>query len=549
MILLPILLSISVSLLVVFILLYFSSLRRYQNLEDQYQSREEQLSRKFYETSILEEISSRIGYSLNVEKIAEIITGSLPSLISYSTASYILISPDKLIFRSFVHETVSSKFVTEVKRRMLESVVALSSDDLSKKPIEEGVYGILTSEDSLNVVGSFFNIPLVINGKLSGLINVSSQNTGLYQEEDMTVLYKIVNKASSAVEKLDEVLKSEKGKLAVMIESLSDGVVMVDSSLGLAIINPAGRGLLNLKEGDISFYDVQESLEHSFDGLGETVLSVIKEDKVVNGGNFSLGGRYLEVLISPVKSSQGMLGAVLVIHDRTHEKSLERLREEFTAMVVHELRTPLSVMFGTCDLLIKRLSQLPVEKTSALLLGVKNSTESMLGIVNSLLDVAKIEAGKFSVDKVPGNIGELLLEEKQYFDNLAQSKGLIIKLDIPKDIPEVNFDKQRLSQVLNNLISNSLKFTEKGGITLKAAKNGGDIVVGVSDTGPGISKEGQLKLFSKFEQLKNHTGSVTKGTGLGLVITKGIVEAHGGNVLVESEVGKGTTFYFNLPLT
>lgn len=228
---------------------------------------------------------------------------------------------------------------------------------------------------------------------------------------------------------------------------------------------------------------------------------------------------------------------------------MERLRDDFTAMMVHELRTPLSVMYATSDLIIKRVSQLSPGKLSELLNNIRDSSNELLSLVNDILDAAKVEAGKFKVTPAAGDFAQLLKEQQAFFTPEAERRHLEIKGEIEDDLPPVLFDKERISQVIRNLIGNALKFTDQGTITLKASKNGSkdEILVSVSDTGTGIPKEALDKLFNKFEQMRNPVDPKSKGTGLGLVITKGIVEAHGGKIWVESAVGQGSTFLLTLP--
>ena len=548
---LPTLLILAVPLLLVVFLvyLYFRSQKRYLDLEVNFKNREDQLNRQLYEASVLEEIGERIGYSLNVTKIAEIITGSLSNIVGYSTTSYIIITPEKLVFRSSLKEAVSADFVKEVQKRMLASIMALTSNDLTKLTLDEGTSGVLTSEVNKRGVASFFNIPLVINDKVTGLINVASTSPDLYKEADMTILYKITKKASTAVSKLEAVLESEKGKLQIMVENLADGILMVDSSLQLLVINPAARSFLQLPaQGDINFYDVLKELDSKL-SLRKKVEETLKFEKVMVAGELPLGNYFMQVFVSPVKSPQGLLGAALIFHDKTHEKALERLRDDFTAMMVHELRTPLSVMYATNDLIIKRVSQLSPGKLSELLNNIRDSSNELLSLVNDILDAAKVEAGKFKVTPAAGDFAQLLKEQQAFFTPEAERRHLEIKGEIEDDLPPVLFDKERISQVIRNLIGNALKFTDQGTITLKASKNGSkdEILVSVSDTGTGIPKEALDKLFNKFEQMRNPVDPKSKGTGLGLVITKGIVEAHGGKIWVESAVGQGSTFLLTLP--
>jgi len=307
---LPTLLILAVPLLLVVFLvyLYFRSQKRYLDLEVNFKNREDQLNRQLYEASVLEEIGERIGYSLNVTKIAEIITGSLSNIVGYSTTSYIIITPEKLVFRSSLKEAVSADFVKEVQKRMLASIMALTSNDLTKLTLDEGTSGVLTSEVNKRGVAYFFNIPLVINDKVTGLINVASTSPDLYKEADMTILYKITKKASTAVSKLEAVLESEKGKLQIMVENLADGILMVDSSLQLLVINPAARSFLQLPaQGDINFYDVLKELDSKL-SLRKKVEETLKFEKVMVAGELPLGNYFMQVFVSLLSLLRGYLG-------------------------------------------------------------------------------------------------------------------------------------------------------------------------------------------------------------------------------------------------
>ena len=210
----------------------------------------------------------------------------------------------------------------------------------------------------------------------------------------------------------------------------------------------------------------------------------------------------------------------------------------------------------------------------------------MLDLVNDLLDVAKLEAGKFQVMKKPTDLAGVIKVRMQSFESLAGENHLVLESRVEENLPTLNADENKIGQVLNNLLSNAIKFTQKGKITVSALvlKNGQDlaeklaslgliwpglsargstssggkskvrsnddhVVVAVTDTGIGIPEEQIGKLFNKFTQLETTAVSEKKGTGLGLVISKGIVEAHGGQINVVSQEGKGTTFYFTLPIT
>jgi len=522
----------------------------YKSLKEDFKEKERQLNRKVYELLVLESVGDKIGYSLNVQKIAEIITESIGNLVPYTTVSYILILPEKVILRSNLKESINKKFVENVKKRMLESIFTLiENKKLVNLPLDEGLSGRIVDESKKGEVSSFFNIPLVIGNKVRGLINVASIEGGLYNEEDMSILYGIAEKASNAVSKLQEILESEKGKVEVTVESMDDGVLMVDMNLEVQITNQAFRNFLKLKIGQKSMFNVIEAFSGNFK-LEETIKESLRKDGTVIEPEVNLYDKFYRIIISPVKSEKDTLGVVLLMQDITNQKNLERMREDFSSMMIHDLRAPLSVIFGTSDLLIKRERTLAEEKKAELLFQIKNSSNSMLGIVDKLMDVSKLESGKFKLKKSKVNINELIKSQGKYFSMSAKKRKISTIYTLDPKMVKINLDEEMMVRVLNNLISNAIKFTKDEGtinLTSTLDKSKKQIVVSVRDNGVGIPKDQMDKLFSKFKQALDPVDSKSKGTGLGLVIAKGIIEAHEGNIWVESTLGKGSNFIFTLP--
>ena len=197
--------------------------------------------RKVYELAILKELGGKIGYTLDVEKMVDIITGSLQQFIEYATVSYMLLEPNKIIFKIDLECSVSKNFIKEVRGHMKRSLEALLGRKVLDKEIEERDVGVLTLENAPDEVRSYFNIPLVIDEKVVGLLTVAHSRAGLYKEEDMTILYKIVAQASQAITKLEQVVKTEQAKLSAMVESLTDGVIMTDREYRVIIVNSAAK--------------------------------------------------------------------------------------------------------------------------------------------------------------------------------------------------------------------------------------------------------------------------------------------------------------------
>ncbi len=226
----------------------------------------------------------------------------------------------------------------------------------------------------------------------------------------------------------------------------------------------------------------------------------------------------------------------------------QAIQNDFFPMLVHELRSPLSVIQGAADLLIKSTDSLSAEQIHTLLNQIKTSSAALLGMVGGILDVSKMESGKFQINKIYTDINNILREESAYFESLTKVKEVILECKTDEHLPSFSFDPERIKQVLSNLLSNAVKFSSTGGKITVISKQIGEVVrVEVCDEGVGISDSDKPLLFQKFFQASNQNGT-EKGTGLGLVISKGIIEAHGGKIWVEDNKPKGTKFIFALPI-
>jgi signal transduction histidine kinase len=224
-------------------------------------------------------------------------------------------------------------------------------------------------------------------------------------------------------------------------------------------------------------------------------------------------------------------------------------QNDFFPMMIHELRSPLSVISGAADLLIKSSDELDAEQIHTLLSQIKTSSSTLLKTVGDILDISKMEGGKFQINRTYGDIGDVLKGECSYFESLAKVKNIILSCPVTERIPSFSFDSDRVSQVLNNLLSNSIKFcSEKGKILVSARKGPGTVIVEVADNGVGIPDKDKPMIFQKFFQASNQNGVREKGTGLGLAICRGIIEAHGGKIWMEDNKPKGIKFSFSLPI-
>ena len=237
-----------------------------------------------------------------------------------------------------------------------------------------------------------------------------------------------------------------------------------------------------------------------------------------------------------------------ILYERT--KELDRMKSEFVAVVSHEVRTPLTSIKGSLELLgDERFHVLPPPQKELLSICQAN-TERQITLINDILDFSKLESSKLSLNFEGVEIGKLVPEAVDHIRNLAGMKGIAIDVHIEGSAGSVDADPMRVAQVVTNLLGNAIKFSpEKGKIEVWARGTDEEVTIDVKDYGKGISQRDLSRLFQRFAQLDSSTTRKAGGTGLGLVISKGIVEQHGGRIWVESVVGKGSTFSFSLPRT
>src|SRR5215510_6094035 len=222
-------------------------------------------------------------------------------------------------------------------------------------------------------------------------------------------------------------------------------------------------------------------------------------------------------------------------------------KSQFVANMSHELRTPLAAILGYAELIQEGFYGALPEKSLDALTRIRSNGKHLLGLINTVLDIAKIESGQFTLNMTEYAIEGVVETVRSATESLAQNKNLVLKTEVAKALPIGLGDEQRLTQVLLNLVGNAIKFTDAGEVCVTAKAVNGHFAVSVADTGPGIPAQEQTRIFDQFHQVD---GSLTKakgGTGLGLTIAKQIVEMHGGRIWVESTLGKGSTFQMELP--
>ena len=349
-------------------------------------------------------------------------------------------------------------------------------------------------------------------------------------------------------------MMAEKRKSDAIILSIDDGIVVVDNEFRITGINPTAAKALHLESSQMEnrhFLEVIKDeqlfnyVKHSIETGEPPTIEERKNILTVEQGEKPY---HYQFSITPVRGKAGsLLGVVLLLRDVTRLTELDRLKSEFVMTASHELRTPLTSIGMSIKLLLEKTMGKLSEKEQQLLLAAHEDLQRLKTLVNNLLDLSKIEAGKMEMEFENISLHTLCENAVGVLKSQIDSKGICLTLDLSQNIPHVKADVNKIIWVLTNLITNALHYSERGGYIRVSAEHLGPYVhVSVSDNGPGIPFEVQSKIFDKFVQIKSD--KALGGSGLGLTICKEIVRAHGGTIWVDSTIGEGSTFTFTLPV-
>jgi signal transduction histidine kinase len=237
------------------------------------------------------------------------------------------------------------------------------------------------------------------------------------------------------------------------------------------------------------------------------------------------------------------------IQEKSHQLEVaSQHKSQFLANMSHELRTPLNAILGYTEMMVDGLYGNVPEKAQDVLERVQANGKHLLGLINDVLDLSKIEAGQLSLAVEEYSVPDMVATVMSATESLAKTKGIALVSAMPQGLPRGMGDARRLTQVLLNLVGNAIKFTDQGKVEIRARRQGDRFKISVIDTGPGIAPADQAKIFEEFQQVDNTSTRKKGGTGLGLSISRKIVELHGGRITVESEVGKGSNFKITIPI-
>ena len=344
-------------------------------------------------------------------------------------------------------------------------------------------------------------------------------------------------------------MEEEKNKTLAVITNFADGILVFDKENTLSLINPQAEDFFKVKRKEIIGKSITEL------GTFPTIKSVVtlagKEIKGIFRKEVQIKENLvLEVSTIPIMREEEELGALIILHDITREKMIERMKTEFVSLSAHQLRTPLSAIKWTLRMLLDGDLGVITDEQRDFIEKTYKSNERMISLINDLLDVTRIDEGRYLYKPILTDLEPICQFVINSCQEEAERKKLKLKFKKPEEkLPKAIVDVEKIKLVIQNLLENAIRYTKSGGeilVSLRHLKK--EIEFSVRDTGIGIPKNQQARVFTKFFRAANVIRMETEGSGLGLFITKNIIEAHGGKIWFESEEGKGTTFYFTLPV-
>jgi PAS domain S-box-containing protein len=414
-------------------------------------------------------------------------------------------------------------------------------------------FGVIGAAPNITAIAGFLTLALVSWLSARSLEQALSDLRVINKELDQRV--------SDRTHDLQEALarvQAESSKNQAILESIADGVIVFDREGKAMVANPSLTMLISQPVDQIIGHDVKTLMSTNVNEIDQqTVLRYIqngngsKESEDLSNIKFRWGARTLSLSFAPVKDNLGgSLGNVVVFRDFTREAELDQMKSAFVSMASHELRTPLNAILGYSDMLKEAVYGPLQDEQMTIMDRIIANTKRMLNLVNNLLDQAQIEAGKLTLKTGPFAVKDLLNELSSIMSVLAEQKGITFKCEIAPDVPSMLVsDSQRLHQILVNLVGNAIKFTDKGGVTVKAyCPDKTHWTLAVADTGRGIPPDAQTYIFEPFRQVDDPMTRKHIGSGLGLSIVKQLTNLLNGDILLVSEVDKGSTFTVTMPI-
>ncbi|MFZ6027083.1 MAG: GAF domain-containing protein [Chloroflexota bacterium] len=556
------------------------------NLEKSVNERTEQLAREHRRTQTLLGIISELSTSLDLDLVLNRTLRVINDTLGSEHSLIMLINPDEATL--------------QLRASLGYSAPVPKGGIASTLKVNEGLAGWVISnrqatlindlwedwrwvrrDDQTDLHRSALAVPLVIGEENLGAMLLFHRQPNFFTPDQLELVQATAKQIAVALnnaqlfrlirdqaERLGDMLRTqhiETSRSQAILEAVADGVLVTDVQGKITLFNDSAEKVLGLGRQQV----VGRSLEHFlglFGKAGQTWVETIRtwsEDPTtykpgdIYAEQIELDNRrVVAVHLSPVRLRSDFLGTVSIFRDITHMVEVDRLKSEFVATVSHELRTPMTSIKGYVDVMLMGATGQLSEQQSHFLKIVKSNTERLAILVNDLLDISRIEAGRATLSMQPVDVAKVVeasvADLKRRMEE--ENRSMQVDVDIPATLPHTYGDTERVRQIIDNLLENAYQYTPaeewEGRITVTAQQTNGDVQVDVKDNGIGISEEEQERVFERFYRGEDPLVLATSGTGLGLSIVQRLVEMHNGRIWMESTGvrGAGSTFSFTLPV-
>jgi signal transduction histidine kinase len=511
-----------------------------------YSMTDEALGTRLQELRIMDQIDRELNANLSFSRIMTFLIDWALRFTNATSSNVMLYHPE-----SQKLEMMATYGYDDGEDEIPDEGQTLPASGVMSDVAQSGTPVILTGKDSalpmedalVSGVRSQLTTPIVLEDRVLGLLNLQSHYEDVFTEEHLKFVTRLTDRAAVAIEnaRLFEEARREREKLSAVLASTADAVIVIDLSGRILLVNRAMRAAFNLKD--------------SVNYTGQFVAQVFKETPLVD--LYERAVKANETLFEEFEFGQEKtyyasisavhdVGWVIVMQDISYLKEVDRLKNDLITTVSHDLKNPLNVLVGYLELIDMQTSA--DERVNYYLSMIRRSIDFMRQLIDDLLDMARIESG-IRLNLVACEPEMMINDAIQSMRHLAEEKEMTVKACLEKDdLPLAWADAGRLRQILHNLLSNAIKYTAYGGtICVRAEAREGFIFFSVEDNGVGIAQENLDHIFSKFFRVRQPQTEAIEGTGLGLAIVKSLVEAHGGEIMVESVLNKGSTFTFSIP--
>jgi DNA-binding response OmpR family regulator/signal transduction histidine kinase len=511
-----------------------------------------QLAQRVDALSVMYEVTQTSGDAQSYDAIIDRVLTAVARVLPYDVGAALVAAEEgkSATLRLRCTGAVGEKALVGIQDAVLAAYRKQSGLLLKEDRVITRVTGAAKDDAPAAGWGSELCVPLKLAGETVGTIALFSTRAQVYGADDGPLLDALANQTAAAIQAVRAAEQEARLRIERMVTSMSDGVLLTDEKNEIVVMNPAARALLRLGE------DPRESTaKHLQESLGFYPFELVRGWEYggaqVVSEELQLFDKTVQSVITPVADARGVLhGVCVVLRDITEQKQLEERKDEFVSIISHELRTPLTSITGALDLVLNRLAGSVNEKQHRYLSMAKDSTEKLNTIVDDLLDLSKFAKGRLRMSFELTYLDELVNKALEKYGPALTEKRITVDLELPEKPIRALVDPNRLHQVLNNLLTNSVKFTPEDGkvrLQLKVAPGmPGFVSLSCWNSGEPISDADLERIFDKFEQARSARTRTVRGTGLGLAICRNIVEAHGGHIWAEP-CGEGARFVVVLP--